>query len=165
MIKISLKPYSKLFIKILGIFLLAIGLIGLFYGPLEIYCFYLFSAGGKFYYEGFQIGSLWFAYLVIQNAAYYIVAFLMIPIGIGTFKQQDWGRKLSLNLLYIWLILGISITLSFISSTLQFIKSINLFTFSFILLFMALFGIIVPFIFIKVYRGERLRNIFKNKKG
>ncbi len=29
MIKISLKPYSKLFIKILGVFLVIIGLIGI----------------------------------------------------------------------------------------------------------------------------------------
>jgi len=163
MIKISLKPYSETVVKFLGIFLLIIGLIGLYYGPLEIYCFYLFSAGGKFYYEGFQIGSLWFAYMVIQNAAYYIVAFLMIPIGIGTFKLQSWGQKLSLNILYIWIILGVSITISFISSISEFLKSLNLFTISFILLFMTLVGIIIPFILIKIYKSERLRLIFKNK--
>jgi hypothetical protein len=46
-----------------------------------------------FYYEGFQIGSLWFAYLTLQNAAYYIVAFLLIPIGIGTVKLQKLGME------------------------------------------------------------------------
>jgi hypothetical protein len=163
MIKISLKPYSETFIKILGLFLLIIGLVGLYYGPLEIYCFYFFSKGGQFYYPGFQIGSLWFAYLVIQNAAYYIVAFLLIPIGIGTFKLQDWGWKLSLNLLYIWLILGISIISSFVISIPEFIKNINLSVISLILAVMALIGIIIPFIFIKLYRSEILKNVFKNR--
>jgi hypothetical protein len=163
--KISSKPYLKTFIKISGVFLLIIGLIGIYYGPLEIICFYFFSKGGQFYYEGFQIGSLWFAYLVIQNAGYYIVAFLLIPIGIGTFKLHDWGRKLFLNLIYIWLILGISITSSFIVSIPEFIKSINLSTISLILVVMALIGIIIPFIFIKTYESERLRNIFKNKSN
>ncbi len=112
--KIRLKPYSEIFMKILGIALIIIGLVGLFYGPLEIYCFYFFSSGGQFYYEGFQIGSLWFAYLTIQNAAYYIIAFLLLPIGIGTFKLHNWARKLSLNLFFIWIVLGISLMSSFI---------------------------------------------------
>ena len=80
------KPYLKIFIKILGVILLLIGLLGLIYGPCEIYCFYFFSKGDPFYYEGFQIGTFWFAYLTIQNAAYYILALLLIPIGIGTLK-------------------------------------------------------------------------------
>lgn len=163
--KISFKSYLETFMKILGIFLLLIGLLGLFYGPLEIYCFYLFSAGGKFYYEGFQIGSLWFAYLVIQNAAYYIVAFLMIPIGIGTFKLQDWGRKLSLNLFYIWIVLGISITSSFIASIPGFLKNLNLLTIIIILALIAIFGIIISFVFIKIYRNEKIKSVFKNRNN
>lgn len=161
--KISLKPYLETIIKILGIFLIIIGLVGLWYGPAEIYCFYFFSAGGKFYYEGFQMGSLFFAYLVIQNAAYYIVAFLLIPIGIGTFKLQNWGRKLSLNLLYIWLILGVSITSTFVISIPEFLKGINIYIISLIWLVMALFGVIIPFGFIKIYQSSKLRSIFKNK--
>lgn len=161
--KISFKPYLETFIRILGIFLLIVGLVCLWYGPAEIYCFYFFSAGGKFYYDSFQIGSLWFAYLVIQNAAYYIIAFLLIPIGIGTFKLQNWGRKLSLNLLYIWLILGISIISSFLISIPEFIKSINSFTISLVLAIIVLFGIIIPFIFIKIYKSKKLESIFKNK--
>ncbi len=91
------------------------------------------------------------------------MAFLLIPTGIGTFKLHDWGRKLSLNLRYIWLILGISITSTFIVSLPEFLKNINLSAISFILVFIALIGIIIPFIFIKTYKSERLRNIFKNK--
>lgn len=161
--KIRLRPYSELFMKILGITLLIIGLVGLFYGPLEIYCFYLFSGGGPFYYEGFQIGSFWFAYLTIQNSAYYIVTFLLIPIGIGTVELQNWARKLSLNLLYIWIVLGISITSSFIFALPEFLKNLNSAIFTVILLFLALFGIIIPAVLIKIYKSKKLKKVFKNR--
>jgi len=160
---ISPQPYSELFMKILGIILLIIGLVGLYYGPYEIYCFYLFSSGGPFYYEGFQIGSSWFAYLTIQNAAYYVVAFLLLPIGIGTFKLQNWARKLSLNLLYIWIILGISIMSSFIFALPEFFKTLNLTLATVILLVMALFGIVIPAVLIKIYKSNKVKTVFKNK--
>ena len=44
-------------INILGILQLAIGLFSLGIAPLEIYSYYLISEGGRFYYEGFKIGS------------------------------------------------------------------------------------------------------------
>ncbi len=162
---INLKPYSESLIRVLGVILLVIGLIGLFYGPLEIYCFYMFSAGGQFYYDGFQIGSLWFAYLTIQNAVYYIVAFFMIPIGIGTIKLKNWGRKLSLNLLYIWLIVGISLTISFITTTPQLSQKLNLFVTLIIFVFICLMGIIIPFILIKIYNSQKIKHLFKNKSN
>lgn len=161
--KISQKPCSELFMKILGIILLIIGLVGLFYGPLEIYCFYFFSSGGPFYYEGFQIGSFWFAYLTIQNAAYYIVAFLLIPIGIGTVRLENWAWKLSLNLLYIWIILGISIMSSFIFAIPEFLKNLNSTIFTVILLVIALFGIVIPTVLIKIYNNKKLKSVFKNR--
>ncbi len=37
----------------IGVFLLLIGLAAALLGPLEMYCFYLFSEGGRFHYEGF----------------------------------------------------------------------------------------------------------------
>lgn len=163
--KLSFQPYLEKTVKLLGLLLLLIGLIGLFYGPLEIYCFYMFSAGGKFYYEGFQIGTLWFAYLVIQNALYYIIAFLLIPIGIGTFKLRDWSRKLSLNLLYIWLILGISLISGFILSIPSLFHGISLSTISIISLIMSIAGIVFPLILIKIYRNRNFKKVFKNKNN
>lgn len=56
-----------LFLKFVGIGLTIIGIVGVYYGPLEIYVFYLFSQGGPFYYDGFGMGSLWFASLVVMN--------------------------------------------------------------------------------------------------
>lgn len=160
----NLQPYLEKTVKLLGLLLLLIGLIGLYYGPLEIYCFYMFSESGKFYYEGFQIGSLWFTYLVIQNAAYYIVALLLIPIGIGTFKLKEWSRKLSLNLLYIWIILGISLISGFILSIPQFLQKINLSTILIIFVIMVT-GIFIPFIFTKIYKNRSFRWLFKNNNN
>lgn len=163
--ELASKLYNERFIKILGLILLFIGLVGLFYGPMEIYCFYMFSEGGKFYYEGFQIGSLFFAYLVIQNSAYYIIAFLLIPIGLGLFKLKNWGLKLSLNLLYIWIILGISILSGFILSVPQLIQKLNLSTLVLITLLLVLTGIVIPFILIKIFNSKSFQLVFKPKNS
>ena len=49
---------STIFIlTLIGSIFLLIGIISAFFGPLEIYCYYLFSAGGRFHYEGFGVGS------------------------------------------------------------------------------------------------------------
>jgi hypothetical protein len=40
-------------VRIIGVLLLLGGIAIGFLGPLEMYCFYLFSEGGRFYYEGF----------------------------------------------------------------------------------------------------------------
>jgi hypothetical protein len=98
-----------IFLKLIGIALVFVGLLGAYYGPLEIWVFYLFSQGGQFYYEGFQVGSLWFAYLVIQNSGYYLVAVLALPLGIGHLKLHRWA--LTLARLYAWVWMGFGILL------------------------------------------------------
>jgi hypothetical protein len=157
-----MKSFSTTFMKIFGIILFIFGSVGLFYGPCEIYCFYIFSKGGMFYYEGFQFGSLWFAYLTIQNAAYYIIAFLLIPIGIGTYKLDDWARKLSLNLFFVWIILGISLTISFIFGLPGFMGETDQSTVAIIFTLIAFLGIVIPLIFIKIYKSNQIKAIFKN---
>jgi hypothetical protein len=99
-----------IFLKIIGLALLLIGLVAAYYGPLEIYVFYLFSEGGRFHYEGFGVGSLWFAYLVVQNIGYYIIAALCIPVGIGHLNLRRWA--LTLTRLYCWFWLGTGILLA-----------------------------------------------------
>ena len=44
----------------IGVLLLLIGIPIALLGPIEMYSFYLFSAGGRFYYEGFGFGSFMF---------------------------------------------------------------------------------------------------------
>ena len=87
--------------------MIGVGLVAAYYGPLEIYVFYLFSPGGRFYYEGFAVGSLWFAYLVLQNLGYYLLAALLLPLGIGTFTLRRWAYTLTRVGLWLWLGAGL----------------------------------------------------------
>ncbi len=68
-------------IKILGILQLAIGLFSLVLAPLEIYSFYLFTKGGRFYYEDFGIGSFLLLGFVGLVASIPFVS--VIPVIIG----------------------------------------------------------------------------------
>lgn len=80
-----------LFLKLIGVILILAGIVAVYYGPLEIHCYYLFSEGGRFHYDGFEIGSSGFAALVVQNIGYYIIAALLIPVGIGHVKLRRWA--------------------------------------------------------------------------
>ena len=64
----------------------------------------------RFHYQGFGVGSLWFAYLVVQNIGYYVIAALCIPVGIGHLKLRRWA--LTLTRLYSWFWLGAGILLA-----------------------------------------------------
>lgn len=94
------------FLKIIGVVFTILGVVAAYYGPLEIFVFYMFSEGGRFYYDGFGMGSFWFAALVVQNIAYYFVAALFIPVGIGHFKLRRWALTLTQLYLWFWLSAG-----------------------------------------------------------
>jgi hypothetical protein len=100
----------RVLLKIVGFALILVGLVAAYYGPLEIFVFYLFSEGGRFHYDGFGVGSIWFAALVVQNIGYYVIAAICIPIGIGHLKLRRWA--LTLTQLYIWFWLGAGILLA-----------------------------------------------------
>lgn len=100
----------RVLLKIIGFALILVGLVAAYYGPLEIFVFYLFSEGGRFHYDGFGVGSIWFAALVVQNIGYYVIAAICIPIGIGHLKLRRWA--LTLTQLYIWFWLGAGILLA-----------------------------------------------------
>ncbi|NLC68411.1 MAG: hypothetical protein GX754_06425 [Clostridiaceae bacterium] len=103
---VNLKDRSLL-IKMLGwIFSLA-GIGIAFLASLEIYCFYLFSHGGRFHYEGFGFGSFMFANIASQVIGYYIIALALLVSGYGHLKIKKWAAKLTVSLLYSWLITGI----------------------------------------------------------
>jgi hypothetical protein len=97
----------------LGIIFLAIGIICIFIAPLEVICFYFFIEGGRFYFEGFNFGSLLFSFIAVQIIGYYIIAAVFIPLGYGHLKLRFWVRRLSLALLWFWMIVGIPLTILF----------------------------------------------------
>jgi hypothetical protein len=102
-----MKKYLRFFLKMTGAVLILVGLLGAYYGPLEIFVFYLFSKGGRFYYDGFGVGSLWFAALVVQNSGYYLVAAICIPLGVGHLKLSRWALRLTQLYLWYWLGAGV----------------------------------------------------------
>ena len=57
-------------LRALGIVFLLIGVASALLGPLELYSFYLFSEGGRFYYEGFGFGSFLFGFIAMQIVGY-----------------------------------------------------------------------------------------------
>lgn len=102
-----MRTLIPIFLRLTGLALLLAGLLGVYYGPLEIYVFYLFSEGGRFNYDGFGVGSLWFAYLVAQNLGYYIVAAVCLPLGLGHLGLRRWALTLARLYLWFWLAAGI----------------------------------------------------------
>jgi hypothetical protein len=99
---------------LLGTVLLLIGVGAAFVAPLEMYCFYLFSEGGRFHYEGFGFGSFMFANIAAQIVGYYIIAGVAIPLGYGHVKRLRWARTLGLTLLGFWLVGGIPLIVVFL---------------------------------------------------
>ena len=103
-----------LILTIIGIGLLFIGVAAFFLGPIEMYAFYLFSAGGRFHYEGFGFGSFMFANIAWQVIGYYGIALLLIPLGYGHMRLRRWARGMMLSLLWCWLILGLPLMIVFL---------------------------------------------------
>jgi hypothetical protein len=90
-----------------GLVEIAVGAVAAVYAPLEWYVFYMFSPGGRFSYDGFGVGSAWFGLLIGHSVAYYLVAALFIPLGVGTIRRRPWARKLSVLVTRAWLLAGI----------------------------------------------------------
>ena len=90
----------SLILAVIGVLLLFVGIGAAFLGPAEMYCFYLFSEGGRFHYGGFGFGSFMFGNIAGQIVGYYLIAALFIPLGYGHLKVRRWARTLSLTLLW-----------------------------------------------------------------
>lgn len=156
------KDKANLFIKILGILQLAIGLLSLGIAPLEIYSFYLFSEGERFYYDGFGVGSFLYGLIFAQIIGYYFIAFIFIPIGYGHLKLKVWALKLSKSCIWFWIIFGLPIMMFFLP--LLSMKEIDvkypIFFSAFIIL---LFIIIIPGLLLSFYNQKNVKELFKNR--
>lgn len=104
----------SLILAIIGVLLLSVGIVSAFLGPAEMYCFYLFSEGGRFHYEGFGFGSFMFGNIACQIIGYYLIAIVFIPLGYGHLKTRRWARTLSLTLLWFWLVVGVPLSAVFL---------------------------------------------------
>jgi hypothetical protein len=104
----------RLLLTLIGIFLVAAGIVIGFFGPLEMYCFYLFSEGGPFHYEGFGFGSFMFGNIAAQIIGYYLIGIVGVCLGYSHLAMRRWARKLTLTLLWFWVIFGIPLTIVFL---------------------------------------------------
>jgi hypothetical protein len=101
-------------LAVIGGLLLLVGIVAAFVGPLEMYCFYLFSEGGRFHYDGFGFGSFMFGNIAAQIVGYYLIAMVCIPLGYGHLRVRRWARTLSLSLLGFWLVAGVPLAVLFL---------------------------------------------------
>ena len=146
-----------------GFLLTAAGIIAAFFGPMELYSYYLFVEGGRFHYEGFNFGSFMFGNIAMQIIGYYIIALLLIPLGYGHLQKISWVPKISLTLIYTWLIFGIPIMLIllFIIVSTK-VPSLAVIILCAILLFLSY--AVVPFLLIRFYKSDTIKGVFEQNK-
>jgi MFS family permease len=142
--------------KIGGILLLLSGIAVGFLAPLEMYCFYLFSEGGRFHYTGFRFGSFMFGNIAAQIAGYYLIAALLIPLGYGHLKLRRWVGPLTQALLWAWLVVGAP--LSVLAAFILFAsKDLSLPATLMMLVFLGVSYLVAPGLLIRFYRGQNAR--------
>jgi hypothetical protein len=150
---------ASLLIRLIGGAVSLVGLSAAFIGPIEIYTFYLFTEGGRFHYPGFGFGSLMFGNITIQVIGYYVIAVICLPLGVGHLRLRGWSRKLTLALLWDWLILGLPLSviifLMLVTSKDPSPGSIPVLLFLFLLLYPVL-----PVALILLYRSRGFRAAF-----
>jgi len=147
---------------VFGVILLLVGVAMAFTGPLEMYCFYLFSPGGRFEYEGFGFGSFMFANIAAQIVGYYLIALVAIPLGYGHIRRLRWARRLSLTLLGFWLVAGIPLMVAFLF-VLVTSKGLSPITGVITLVGLALSYAVVPGLLIRFYTSRDVRLTFETR--
>jgi hypothetical protein len=145
-----------------GVILLLVGVAMAFTGPLEMYCFYLFSEGGRFEYEGFGFGTFMFAYIAAQIVGYYLIAMVAMPLGYGNIMRLRWARRLSLTMLGFWLVAGIPLMVAFLF-VLVTSKGLSPITGVITLVALALSYAVVPGLLIWFYRSRDVRLTFESR--
>ncbi len=157
--KTNYKDRTRL-IAAIGVLLLLVGLAVGFLAPLEMYCFYLFSEGGRFYYEGFGFGSFMFGNIAGQIVGYYLIAALCVPLGYGHLTMRRWARTLALTLLWSWLVVGAPLTVV-VSFVLLGSKDLSLPAALAALVVLVLSYLVLPWLLIRFYQGRNVRQSFE----
>ena len=153
------KNCSRL-LRTFGVLLLFSGLFFAFVGMVETYCFYLFSEGGRFHYEGFGFGSFMFANIATQIAGYYMIAAIGIGLGIGHLSLRRWARDLSLTLSVAWLIVGLPLTLIALLMYTTAKDPSPLASLAALPIAVLIYPV-APILLMRFYRGESVRSTFE----
>ena len=152
----------SLILAAIGVLLLSVGIVAAFLGPAEMYCFYLFSEGGRFHYEGFGFGSFMFGNIACQIIGYYLIAIVFIPLGYGHLKIRRWARTLSLTLLWFWLVVGVPLIVVFLFMLFS-AKDLSPAGALIVVISLGLSYTIVPVLLIWFYRSRDVRLTFETK--
>jgi hypothetical protein len=150
----------RIVLFIIGGLLLVGGVAVGFFGPAEMYCFYLFSEGGRFYYEGFGFGSFMFGNIAAQIVGYYLIAAVCVPLGYGHMTTRRWARKLALTLLWFWVIFGIPLIVVFLF-TLFSSKDLSIVSGLIALILAGLAYFLAPWLLMRFYRSRDVRLTFE----
>jgi hypothetical protein len=150
----------RVILVLIGGLLLAGGIAIGFFGPLEMYCFYLFSEGGRFYYKGFGFGSFMFGNIAAQIIGYYLIAAVCVPLGYGHVTARRWARKLTLTLLWFWVIFGIPLIVVFLF-TLFSSKELSIVGGLIALVIAGLAYFVAPWLLMRFYRSRDVHLTFE----
>ncbi len=158
----------KFFIRAIGVLFVLLGFLAAYYGPLEISVFYLFSEGGPFHFPGFGVGSVWFAALVLQNIGYYVVAAILIPLGIGHIKLRPWALTLTRLYTWFWLGAGVWLISNLVLAFPFFLKldigrDILMERLIIILVIAIIFLVVLPVLVLYIYKNEKIKMLFEAK--
>ncbi len=151
--------WPKLLIQLIGWGFLLAGACAALIGPVELYTFYLFTPGGRFHYAGFGFGALMFGNIAIQTASYYLIALICIPLGYGHLKSHDWARKITLALIWDWLILGLPLSMIIVLMLVT-SKGVSPAGLPFVLVILILMYPILPLVAAWLYRSDTVRDTF-----
>lgn len=99
-------------IIILGWALLAIGSFLVLLAPLEMITYPYFNPGGKFHYEGFQVGSFMYMVITAQIVIYYLVGFGCLILAHGHLRRRLWVGNISLAVAYAMWIIGLPLVVA-----------------------------------------------------
>jgi hypothetical protein len=147
-------------LAVFGLGLLGAGLFAAFLGPLEMYCFYLFTEGGQFHYEGFGFGSFMFGNIASQIIGYYLIAAVLIPLGYGHLRLRLWARTLSVALLWFWLVVGVPLVILFMAVLVS-SKEVTPPLAAGALVLLVLSYAFFPWLLLRFYKGNHVRATFQ----
>jgi len=156
------RKHCTIALRVLGTLYLLIGLASALLGPIELYVFYLFSEGGRFYYEGFGFGSFMFGFIATQIVGYYVIGALLIPLGYGHLRLRGWARHLALALLACWLVLGVPVLFMVILTLFSF-KELSVPAAIALLIALAATYPLLPLLLIRLYRSAGARDALASR--
>ena len=101
-----------------------------------------------------------FGNIAAQIVGYYLIAAVLIPLGIGHIRLRRWARTLAIALAWTWLVIGVPIVI-LVGFILLGSKDLTLPAALAALIFLALVYLVLPGLVIRFYGGVNVRRTFE----